>query len=190
MSKERGKINNRGSVLVMLIIVIAIVFAMGTSLLNIVFINYNIKKFNTETKQAFYLSENGLNESYIAARNLIEEAVEDSVHKVRLYLIEYPANEEEAENIFNSNYTQFLTANIKTRINRCGNPSVEVRNSGSLIFISDILVVPLRSEAVLNEAEKIAWVELNIGVPEYEDVIDGEYDVKNYIEFGNWGSKK
>ena len=38
--------------------------------------------------------------------------------------------------------------------------------------------------------EKIAWVELNIGVPEYEDVIDGEYDVKNYIEFGNWGSKK
>lgn len=187
MSKERDEMNNKGSVLVLLVIVIAIVIALGASLLNTVFINYDIKKFNTETKQAFYLSENGLNESYVVTRNLIEEAIDDSVHKAELYLIEYPLNYEEAKNIFISNYKQYLTSNIKNRIDRY-NPSVEVRNSGSLIFISNILIVSLRSESVLNEVERIVWVELNIGVPEYEDVIDGEYDVKDYIEFGNWSS--
>ena len=180
--------NNKGSVLVLLVIVIAIVIALGASLLNVVFTSYDIKRFNTETKQAFYLSENGLNESYVITRFLIEEAIEDSARKTEQYLIEYPLNEEEAKNIFKTNYKQYLTANIKNRINRYDNPSVEVRNSGSLLFIGDILIVSLRSESVFNEVEKITWVELNIGVPEYEDFIAGEYDVKDYIEFGNWSS--
>ena len=59
---------------------------------------------------------------------------------------------------------------------------------GSLIFISDVLIVSLRSAYVLDEVEKITWVELNISVPEFDDVNDEVYDVKDYIEFGNWNS--
>ena len=183
-----NKMNNRGSVLVLLVVVVAIVTALGSSLLNIVFANYDIKRFNTESKRAYYLSENGLNESYVRTRCLIKEAIEDSVDKTELYLIEYPLNEEAAKNIFKTNYKQYLTANIKSQINRHGNPSVEIRNLGSLIFISDVLIVSLRSAYVLDEVEKITWVELNISVPEFDDVNDEVYDVKDYIEFGNWNS--
>ena len=145
-----NKMNNRGSVLVLLVVVVAIVTALGSSLLNIVFANYDIKRFNTESKRAYYLSENGLNESYVRTRCLIKEAIEDSVDKTELYLIEYPLNEEAAK--------------------------------------SDVLIVSLRSAYVLDEVEKITWVELNISVPEFDDVNDEVYDVKDYIEFGNWNS--
>lgn len=181
--------NNKGSVLVLLIIVIAIVSALGASLLNIVFTNYDIKKFNTNSKEAFYLSENGLNVSYVNACNLIQEAIEDSLDKANLHLLEFPLDEELAKNIFYTNYRQFICANIIASINTNGNPAVEVRNSGSLIFVGNSLTVFVRSSYIHNDSiEKLTWVDLIIRVPGYDDVEGSGYDVKDYVEFANWKS--
>ena len=63
--------NNKGSTLVLLIIVIALVIVLGASVLNIAVKQYAIKKFNIDSKQAFYFSETGLNEAYVKSCALI-----------------------------------------------------------------------------------------------------------------------
>ena len=179
--------DNKGSILVLLIIVISLVMVLGASLLNIVFKTYDIKRFNTENKKSFYLSENGLNESYVIAYKLIGEAIDDSTEKAELYLAEYPLSVEESKNLFKNNYKQYITASIRNRINTNRNPNVEVKNTESLAFIENELKVFLRSIYVSDNAiEKITWVELIISVPEIGDVIDGVFDVEKYIEFANW----
>lgn len=181
--------NNKGSVLVLLIIVIAIVSALGVSLLNIVFVNYGIKRLNTESKQAFYLSEKGLNVSYVRACNLINEAISDSLDIANMHLLEFPLDEGGARNIFYLNYKQVICTTIKSSINANGNPSVEVRNSDGLNFTDNSLTILVRSSYIHNDSiEKLTWVDLIISVPGYDDVVDGVYDIKDYIKFANWKS--
>lgn len=179
--------NRRGSVLVLLIVVIALLSALGASLLNTVFLNYGIETFNRESKQAFYLAENGLNVSYVNACNLIDEAVDDSLDMADLYLFDFPADRVKAESIFYNNYKLFIESRICGAIKSCGNPFVEVRNSDSLAFRNNLLSVAVRSSYIHTDGlEKLTRVNLIISVPRYDDVVDGVYDIKDYLEFSDW----
>lgn len=180
--------DDKGSTLVLLLIVIALISLLAASLINILFANYDIKRFNTEDKRAFYLSENGLNESYIITRKLIDEAIVDSSRKAEEYIFEFPLKEEEANDIFIINCQQYIIANIKNRINSHRNPSVEVR---SLKVDKDMLNINilLRSTYVSEKnLVKITWLELIAILPEFDHIRDGRYDIGDYIEFGDWGS--
>jgi hypothetical protein len=179
--------NNKGSTLVLLVIVIALVIVLGTSVLNISVKQYAIKKFNIDSKQAFYTSETGLNEAYVRACLLIDESIIKARQIAEDYLLIYPLNLIEAENIFITNYKIHLRANIEDRIETEANPSVEVWND-TLVFIDDALTVILKSSYYHNDIDKITGVELVISVPDFHDVSEDAYNVRDYIKFKNWNS--
>lgn len=180
--------NNKGSTLVLLVIVIALVLVLGASVLNTVVKQYEIKMFNSESKQSFYMSETGLNEAYVRSCILINESIIEALLIAEDYLDVNPLNEIEAENIFITNYKLNIKTNIKGRVDTSANPSIETVNS-PLAFNNDVLKVSLRSSYEnLGNNVKLMWVDLIISVPNLGDVIDGGYNVKNYIEFANWNS--
>ena len=180
--------NNKGSTLVLLVIVIALVMVLGASVLNIVLKQYEIKMFNSETKQSFYMSETGLNEAYVRSCVLINEAIPNAIQMAEEYLAVYPSNEIEAENIFITNYKLNIKSNINSRIKRAANPLVETTNN-TWVFIDNALRVSVKSSYTNQDnIAKLTWVDLIIRVPEFCDVKDGGYDAKDYIKFANWNS--
>ena len=95
---------NKGSTMVLLVIVIALIIILGASVLNIAVKQYAIKKFNIDSKQAFYISETGLNESYVKSCLLIDESIRKALQMAEDYLLLNPLDKIEADNIFITNY--------------------------------------------------------------------------------------
>lgn len=181
--------NNKGSTLVLLVIVISLVIVLGTAVLNVVIKQYEIKRFHTDAKQSFYMSETGLNEAYMMTCVLINESIIKAVQMAEEYLTVYPLNIVEAKNIFDTNYKLNVKSNIRNRIDTFVNPSVEIRDNDTLLFIDNVITVLIRSSYMHeNNVEKLTWVELIISVPEFNDVLDGMYNADDYIEFKNWNS--
>jgi hypothetical protein len=181
--------NNKGSTMVLLIIVIALIIVLGTSVLNVAVKQYEIKKFNIDSKQAFYISETGLNEAFVKSCALIDESTIKALQMAEEHLLLNPLNRIEAENIFIMSYKGYLRANIENKIEAASNPSVEIWNDDTLCFIDDALTVVLKSSYLHeNNIDKITGVELVISVPDFNDVSDGSYDARNYIQFQNWNS--
>ena len=181
--------NNKGSTMVLLIIVIVLVIVLGASVLNVSVNQYAIKKFNIDSKQAFYISETGLNEAYVKSCVLIDESIIKAVQMAEDYLLLNPSNKNEADNIFMANYKIYLRTNIGNRIEIAANPSVEIWNDDTLVFIDDALTIILKSSYFHeNNVDKVTGVELVISVPDFNDVSDGSYDARNYIQFQNWNS--
>jgi hypothetical protein len=181
--------NNKGSTLVLLVIVIALVIVLGASVLNVSVKQYEIKKFNIDSKSSFYISETGLNEAYVKSCVLIDESIIKALQMAEGYLLLNPPNKIEAENIFITNYKDYLRTNIENRIEAESNPSVQIWNDDTLCFIDDALTVVLKSSYLHeNNIDKITGVELVISVPDFNDVSDGSYDARNYIQFQNWNS--
>lgn len=180
---------NKGSTMVLLVIVIALIIVLGASVLNIAVKQYAIKKFNIDSKQAFYISETGLNESYVKSCLLIDESIRKALQRAEDYLLLNPLDKIEAENIFITKYKIYLRTNIENRIEVVSNPSVEIWNDDTLAFIDDEVTVILKSSYLHeNDVDKVTGVELVISVPDFNDVSDGSYDVRNYIQFQNWNS--
>jgi len=166
-----------------------LVIVLGASVLNVSVNQYAIKKFNIDSKQAFYISETGLNEAYVKACVLIDESIIKALLMAKGYLLLNPLNEIEAENTFITNYIDYLKTNIENIIETAANPSVEIWNDDTLVFIDDALTVILKSSYLHeNNIDKVTGVELVISVPDFNDVSEGIYDVKNYICFKNWNS--
>lgn len=178
--------NNKGSTLVLLIIVMAIIIALGVSVLDIAVMQHNVRIYNTEAKQSFYMAETGLNVAFVDAYELMEEAAEDSLEKAEEYLLLFPLNEIEAENIFIENYKLYITANLENSVYRESNPIVEITNGGTLVFIGDKLTANVKSKYNSENIEKTACVDLIILVPSYYDFKNNLADLLNYISFNNW----
>jgi hypothetical protein len=180
--------NNKGSVLILLVVVIALVIVLGLSVLNSAVNYYAIKKFNTDSKESFYMAETGLNEAYVMTCDLINESIEESLQMADDYLLVNPHSQAEAENIFVVNYMIHIRANIGDRIKTGENPFIEIRNE-DLIFVDDILSVMLKASYMHeNNVSKVTGAEFVISVPGYNEVSSGTYDVRNYIKLQNWNS--
>lgn len=70
--------DNKGSTLVMLVMAVAIISLLGTSILGVTMMNYKIKKTNSEIKYSFYMSESGLDRAYAEAYSVILKAVDEA----------------------------------------------------------------------------------------------------------------
>lgn len=79
-------LNNKGSTMILLVMAIAVISLLGTSILGVTMMNLKIKKTNTEIKQSFYLSESGLDKSYSKAYELVQEAVELSNDEAKSFI--------------------------------------------------------------------------------------------------------
>ena len=180
--------NNKGSTMVLLVIVIALVIVLGASVLNIAVNQYAIKRFNNDSKQAFYISETGLNEAYVKSCFLIDESIIEALQMAEDYILLNPLNEIEADNKFSTNYKINIRTNIENRVEAAANPRVEIWND-TLVFVDNTLTIILKSSYQHeNNVDKVTGVELVISVPDFNDVSNGTYDVRNYIEFQNWNS--
>ena len=182
--------NNKGSTMVLLVIVIALLIVLGTSVLSVAVGQYEIKKVNIEAKQCFYMSEKGLNEAYVKSCALIDESIGEAIQLAENYLIINPLDLIEANSIFIANYRIYIGANIEDRIESSANPSIRVWNNRPIMFDdSNVLRLVLKSKYVNeNKVDRTTGVDLVISVPDYADVADGAYDARDYIDFQNWNS--
>lgn len=180
--------NNKGSTLILLVIVIALVIVLGLSILNTAVNHYEIKKFNIDSKESFYISETGINEAYVRTCDLINESIEAALQMAEEYLSVNPSDQIEAENIFASNYIIHISASIDDKIEIEANPSVKIWNE-NLVFDDNTLTVKLKSSYIhKNNVYKVTGAEFVISVPGYEEVSAGNYDASDYIKFKNWNS--
>jgi predicted acyltransferase (DUF342 family) len=179
--------NNKGSVLILMVIVIALVIVMGLSVLNTAAKQYEIKKFNIDSKESFYVSETGINEAYVRTCDLMDESIEAALQVADDYLAINPSDLVEAENIYRENYMTHLRANIYNRIETEINPSIKIWNE-NLLFIDNELRLILKSSYMHeNNVYKISGADFVICVPDYDEV-STTYDVRNYIRIQNWNN--
>lgn len=81
--------NKKGSTMIMLVIAIAVISLLGTSILAVTLLNYKIKLANTEMKAAFYLSESGLDKAYANAYDLIVRGVQKADEKADSFVDDF-----------------------------------------------------------------------------------------------------
>lgn len=165
----KDKVNNKnGSVLLVLIIVIAVITTLGSTSLNIAITHFQIKKSYSDYKDAFYMSESGLSCAYINAYELTCEAAAQSLSKADEYLSEYPDDEVGASNIFKNNYKSIITSMVNSKISSGLNPQIRILNNGTLNFANELLKIRVTSKYITESGiEKLTAADIIISVPDY-----------------------
>jgi hypothetical protein len=179
--------DKKGSALVLVIIIISVVTSMAVSLLSITLTQLQIKKSYGEVIKAFYLSEDGLNSTYLKIYNLIYRASDDSLEKAGDYLKMYPDDLIGASNTFEKNYKLYIESNAAGCVKSTGNPLIEVLNSGRIVFIDDRLTLRVRSKYEnKSKVEKYTAVDIIILIPGYLDTKSGNTDFTGFLHFENF----
>lgn len=179
-------INNAGSVLILLVVMIAVITTLGLTSLNITMSQFQIKKTNSGVKKAFYVSEGGLNNAYLQVFDLIGEATSDSFGKSEKYLLENPEDTIGAADLFYNNYRQFIINKIRNRVYNNSNPYVEITNT-SLMFKQNILAIRVSSKYITEWGiEKTTAADITISVPDYMQAKLGLIDIKELIKIKNF----
>lgn len=176
--------NNKGFTMILLVVVIALIISLSSGLLNHLLKHYNIKVYNTESKQAFYMAETALNEAYVEACILIDESIIHGKDLASAYLDINPSDKSGAASLFITSYKANIRNNIKDRLDRGGNPSIDLRE----LKTNDVLTAFLRASSIYGNVEELVWVDLIIRVPDFYDIIDGSYKADDYIDLDNWAS--
>lgn len=177
--------NNKGSTMVLLVIVMVVIMALGVSILNIAMMQYNIRNYSTEAKQSLYRAEDGLNNAFSNIYSLIEEASSSAFDDAEEYLYLYPLDESGAENIFYTAFKNYVTVNFKSRAESNHNPKVIITNQ-NLLFSGNRLTAHLISFYNTDKIEQNAKADIIVLVPSYLDVKNNVFEAADYIGFDNW----
>jgi cell division protein FtsL len=177
--------NNKGSTMVLLVIAMAVIMALGVSILNVAMMQYNIRNYSTDSKQSFYKAEDGLNAAFSNIYSLIEEASLSAMDEAEEYLNLYPLDESGAESIFSAAFKSHVTVNFKNRAGSNSNPKVIITNQ-SLIFIGNKLTANLISYYSADKIEKNVKANIIVLVPSYSDVKNDIFEAADCIGFDNW----
>jgi len=177
--------NNKGSVLVLLTIIIAVITVLGFTCLNISLTQYQIRKSNSAVKKAFYLSENGLNYAYLQVFELLCEAIADSVDKADELLLAEPGDDEAAE-LFYNNYRLYIISNAANRVNSNSNPRIEVLNC-SRVSVDGKLAIRVSSKYISESGIlKVTSADIIILIPDYQKTKSGAIDFTSLLYFNNF----
>jgi hypothetical protein len=180
---------NRGSTLLLLVIIIAVIMALGITLLSVSMTQYKIKKSNSEIKQSFYMAEMGINTSFNNAYELVIDATNSAIKKADDYLLVYPLDNSQAECIFSDSFKLAVIGQIEIRINKNENPKIEIANPEMLVFIDEKLIVSIESKYILKDSvEATTMIDLIIVVPNYDSV--DSIDFASLITLDNWKIRK
>lgn len=175
-----------GSTLLLMVMIIVTVILLGTTLLGITMSQYKIRKANSEIKRVFYLSETGINESYLDVYSLIYTASNYSLIKAEEYLISNPDDITEATNIYKTNYKQYVIKNVLSYINNNGNPQIKVVNTGNLYFINEKLTVKVSSKYIsIVGIEKTIDADIIVYVPDFIKARSGNIEVFKLLDMTN-----
>lgn len=177
--------NNKGSTMVLLVIAMAVIMTLGVSILNIAMMQYNIRNYNTDSKQSFYKAEDGLNEAFSNIYILIEEASQSAINEADEYLYLYPLDESGAESIFSAGFKNYVTVNFKNRAESNFNPSVYITGH-NLLFFGNRLTAHLVSVYSTDKIEKHVEADIVVLVPDYLNVKNNAFRAVDFIMFDNW----
>lgn len=163
-----------GSVLILMVIIIAIIASISSVALNIVISQYQIKKSNSDIRRSLYLSEDGINSSTLKVYDLIYEACSDSLNKADEYMELYPEDIDGAKVLFKNNYKLYVINKAANKINSKRNPFVQILNYNNLFFVNEKLTLVVKSKHISDTGiEKSLTAELIILIPNYIDIKTG-----------------
>ena len=78
--------SNKGSTLVILLIIITIFIMLGTAILSVAVSNYKMKAAQSNAKKNFYFAESGLDEAYGKMGKVFDSAVEEGNKEVDIFM--------------------------------------------------------------------------------------------------------
>ena len=116
--------NEKGSTMVLLILIMMLLFVLGAIILNITMVSYKMKKTNTNAEQNLYLSEAGLDEVYAAVKFTADEGIVSGNQKVESFFNSFSLEEEKNKegslfvnefNAIDDEYMKFYTKQIFTQ---------------------------------------------------------------------------
>ncbi|NYB74288.1 hypothetical protein HZF24_09035 [Sedimentibacter hydroxybenzoicus DSM 7310] len=178
---------NKGSILILMVIIIAIISSISLTTLSIAVSQYQIKKTNSNIKRAFYLSEDGINSASLRACDLICRACADSANKTDEYVELYPDDIAVAESLFKNNYKLYVINRAASTINNGGNPSIKIINYNDLFFMDEKLTLHVKSTYVSDAGiEKSLNVNLVILIPCYADIKAGILDFSELFHLSSF----
>lgn len=189
MKYENKELNNKGSTLILLVIILALLTTMGSFLLVTASAYYEIKISNSELKKSFYKSETGINLAYVITLELVKVAVNNSIDKAEDFLILNPGKLDEAKNIFTENYKLIILGQLENRLKSdLDNPSVNIMDP--MVFVGESLTVTLESVYISDiNVEKAILSNLVIKIPIYDEVIKDDVDFSNLVSLNTWEIK-
>lgn len=178
--------NKDGSTLLLMVMIIAAVIMLGTTLLGITMSQYKIRKSNSDIRRAFYLSETGINEAYLDVYDLINIASNHALLKAEEHLSLNSDDITGATDIFKSNYKQYVINNVLNYINNNGNPKIKVVTD-SLKFENEKLIIKVSSKYISSGGvEKTIAADIIISIPDFVEVMSGNMDYFKLLDMTNF----
>lgn len=178
--------NKDGSTMLLMVMIIAAVIMLGTTLLGITMSQYKIRKSNSDIRRAFYLSETGINEAYLDFYDLINIASNKALLKAEEHLSLNPDDITGAINIFKSNYKQYVINNALSYINNNGNPKIKVVTD-SLYFTNEKLNIKVSSKYISSGGiEKTIAADIIILIPDFVEAMSGNMDYFKLLDMTNF----
>jgi len=161
--------DKKGSVMLLVIVVIAAVTVIASLILSISMSQFRIRKSNSELRRAFYLSEDGLNRTYSKIYELMCAAIEESMRMSDEYLADSPENIEMAEAIYKNSYKRYMLDNISGCTSR-QNPYTEITNRENLAFMSGKLTIRVKSTYISESGtKKYTSADIVVCIPSYTE---------------------
>jgi hypothetical protein len=185
MNKNMNK-KDKGSALVLLTIIIALITVMGSAALSLTFSYFQIKKSYSEIRRSFYMSEKGLDAAYSNCHEVIKNAVCYSLPIAEDYLELYPSEMNEAESVFKENYKLYIL-NHMSEIKSTYNPSIEISNEDALAFTGESLTADIASCYISEkDVKQSVGYQLVVKVPMLSDVSMSTENFTFLISTENW----
>ncbi|SCI38396.1 MULTISPECIES: DUF2572 family protein [unclassified Romboutsia] len=100
------KKNNKGSSLITVVIVLAVIFTMGTAIIGLLNVNYRIRVKENRRLQNLYASEAGIDVTYNIIANTFEYAVDEAYKKVQS---DIDISEEQKNEKFKEEFKAFIS---------------------------------------------------------------------------------
>ncbi len=189
--------NNRGSALVMVILIMMVVMVLGSTVMSISLISYKMKKTNTTAQANLYLSEAGLDEAVAVTKKTSNLAIKEGNQEVETFyssfdfeaevededspfILDGKLNDEYLEvyanNIFQGKYKEYIVNNLIDNIE--GNTyttlngkveeyRVEPVNENILYFFDNKATVNIESEVVDRGVKRRITGDIIVNVPNF-----------------------
>jgi Tfp pilus assembly protein PilX len=189
--------NDRGSALVMMILVMMAVMILGTTVMSISLISYKMKKTNTTAQANLYLSESGLDEAVAITKKTSDMAIEAGNNAVENFYSSFSYEDEIAKEdspfitdgelnseylegyvntLFQNTYKIYIINNLIPNLNtstyttlngKVEEYRVEPVNENVLYFYDDKTVVNMESEVINKGVKRRISGDIVVNLPSF-----------------------
>lgn len=189
--------NNRGSSLVMMILIMMVVMVLGSTVMSISLTSYKMKKTNTTAQKNLYLCESGLDEALAITKKTSDMAIREGNNAVEAFyssfdidaeiqdenspfVVDGELNDDYLENhvnkIFQNTYEDYIINNLMSNLSiseyatlsgKVEEYRVEPVNENILSFFENKAVVNIESEVKNKGVKRIISGDIVVNIPSF-----------------------